>query len=337
MTRFYITCIAALCTFSCSSELDHTDITEQADMPNQGTQLQGMLLHGMQLQGMTMQGFQFSGATLNGVALVNVRVEKGELVAEQNSVTLHGAALVNAHLYANVRNLAANPPAYAVVEYQITAVEPEVATYDLTQTGSTFLYTLTQNVDHSGSWLPACPVDTNGRHVAIPLAATWDEHGDRIESTSLFTFGCTTGVIAKCYRWGYRPWVTGYGDMTTMHWTCTRLARADYCGDGVSHTQDGTVINVWDNLPAPGPIQQHGGGALQLPPLGMIFEAGWSTHGAVCLSRARWLLSGDVLAAACPNRLIPPALGPLTCETVQSVLAQDPDIHLFNESYLISP
>src|SRR5678815_5264127 len=111
-----------------------------------------------------------------------------------------------------------------------------------------------------------------------------------------FTLGCTTGVIAKCYRWGYRPWVNGYGDLVAMHWTCTRLARADYCGDGTPHTHDGTKINVWDTLPRP--IESHGG---LLPPAGMLFEAGWNTGGAVCLSRARWMLDdANALAALCP-------------------------------------
>ena len=190
----------------------------------------------------------------------NLRVEHGEVVAEQDQVTLHGASLVGAHLLrpgAESRvPIAPVDRARRVSDHRRRA--GRLAAYDPTHTGSTFLYTLEQWVDDTGSWQPACPVDADGRRVAIPLAATWDEHGDRIESSSLFTFGCTTGVIAKCYRWGYRPWVTGYGDLAAMHWTCTRLARADYCGDGVSHTHDGTWINVWDNLPAPGPIQKHG-------------------------------------------------------------------------------
>jgi hypothetical protein len=330
MTRVCIVCVAALCTSCCTSDFDDTSTTEQADSNLQGTQLQGTSLQGLQLQGMSMQGFQFAEATLGGVALVNLRVQQGEVVAEQDQVTLHGASLIGAHLYAQVRNLDATPPVTALVEYRITNIAEEDTMYDPTYTGSTFLYTLEQNVDNSGSWQPACPVDFDGRRVAIPLAATWDAHGDRIESSSLFTFGCTTAVIAKCYRWGYRPWVTGYGDLAAMHWACTRLARADYCGNGVSHTRDGTWVNVWDNLASPGPIQTHG----ELTPPGMLFEAGWSTTGAVCLSRARWLVDGDSLAALCPGRLISPSLGEPTCHTMLEALSYDPAITLFNESYV---
>jgi hypothetical protein len=168
--------------------------------------------------------------------------------------------------------------------------------------------------------------------VAIPLAAIWDERGNRIESSTLFTFGCTTGVIAKCYRWGYRPWVTGYGNLVTMHQTCTRVARADYCGNGVPHTHDGTKINIWDTLPPPGPIQSHGG---LLPPLGMLFEAGWNTGGAVCLSRTRWVLGGGLaIAQLCPDRLLALGLIPLICDTIADVLGIDANAKIFNEAFV---
>jgi hypothetical protein len=269
--------------------------TDQHGVNMQGINMQGINMQGINMQGINMQGFELGGASLSGAGLVNVRVEHGELVAERAGVTLRGTGLVGAHLFADGRNLTVVPPVTVRVEYRITAIAPENAAYDPTHTGTTFLYTLEQLVDNT-AWQPACSADADGLHVAIPLAATWDEHGDKIVSSSLFTLGCTTGVIAKCYRWGYRPWITGYGDMAALHWTCTRLARADYCGDGVPHTYDGTEINVWDLLPAPGPIQQHGAKS----PQGMHFEAGWNTTGAVCLSKERWKDAGSQ-ASLCPN------------------------------------
>jgi hypothetical protein len=278
---------------------------------------------------MNMQGFALDGVKLQGSQLSNVRVEKGELVANRGATTLRGTALADVHLTAIAAN-ADDPPVIAEVEYRITAITPESSAYDVTNSGNTYLYTLEQYRADTDAWVPACEPDSDGRRVAIPVAATFDARGNRVESSTLFTFGCTTGVIAKCYRWGYRPWLTGYGDIASTHWTCTRLARADYCGDGTSHTQDGTWINVWDRLPAPGPIQRHG----FLPPLGMVFEAGWNTGGAVCLSRARWLLD-NTLANLCPDRLVPPGLlGATVCDTVVEVLGYDVNAKLFNESYL---
>jgi ADYC domain len=344
MSRFYILCAATLCTCSCLLDAVETSASEQASthterLPSQspelqgtqlqGTQLQGTQLQGTQLQGMSMQGFQFAGATLGASALMNLRVEHGEVVAEQDQVTLRGASLIGAHLQAQLSHPDAIPPITAVVEYRITNIVEEDPHYDPTNTGSTFLYTLEQKVGDSDAWQPACPVDLDGRRVAIPVAATWDTHGDRVESSSLFTFGCTTGVIAKCYRWGYRPWLTSYGDLAAMHWACTRLARADYCGDGVSHTQDGTWINVWDDLAGPGPIQSHGAGRLH----GMSFEAGWNTDGAACVGRTRWKSEMKRVTATCPDRRMSKKRAQKVCDDVEDALDNGLVVLLFNESF----
>jgi hypothetical protein len=339
VTRVCIAGIAALGASACAPDAVAISSSEQAStqlapMQQQGTelqgmQLQGMQLQGMQLQGMTMQGFQFTSAGLGGAPLINLRVEAGELVAEQDQVTLRGAELVGAHLYARVGDPEADPPVTVLVEYRITDITGEDPKYDPTSTGSTFLYTLEQNVGNTGSWQPACRADLDGRSVAIPLAATWNPHGDRVASSALFTFGCTTGVIAKCYRWGYRPWVTGYGDLAAMHWACTRLARADYCGDGVSHTHDGTWINLWDNLPPPGPIQQHGASPLK----GMHFEAAWNTEGAVCLSRTRWKSDMKPISRTCPQRRMSASQAKKICDTVEDALDNGLTVLLFNESF----
>jgi hypothetical protein len=282
---------------------------------------------------MKMQGIRLQGATLSGVALTHVQIDRGELVAQRGPATLRGTSLSGAHFVADVKAAGASASA-GVVEYRIAKIEPERPEYDPTHTGHTFLYTLEQWVTDTGSWQPACPADADGRNAAIPLAAVWDEHGDRSTSNTQFTFGCTTGVIAKCYRWGYRPWVTGYGDLVAMHWTCTRLARADYCGNGQPHTHDGTLVNVWDTLPFPGPIQRHPG---LLPPPGMLFEAGWNTGGAVCLSHARWVLDdGAALAALCPQRLVPPGLGQTVCDSLSDALGYDANAKMFNESSLLN-
>lgn len=338
MTRLLIcNSLFALLVCACVTDADlegeqSSSTVAQAGVVAQGMTLQGMTLQGMTLQGMTLQGMRLHGATLSGTALIRMRVERGELVAERGSTTLRGAALAGVELTAVAqRSIRGGDRATAMLSYRIAAVAPEYPRYDPTHTGNTWLYTLEQRDDDTGAWRPACPVDADGDAAAIPLAAVWDERGDRHESASQFTFACTTGVIAKCYRWGYRPWLTGYGDIADAHWTCTRLARADYCGNGVPHTREATPINLWDELPGRGPIQRHG----LLPRLGMVFEAGWSTRGAVCLSRARWLLDdGLAIAALCPDRLIPPGLGGTVCNTLGEVFDYG-DAVLFNESYLL--
>jgi ADYC domain len=337
MLRFDV-CKVMLCLAvgACAVEdVTGTSTVEQAGISLQGISLQGISLQGISLQGMSLLGYRVNSGTLNGDTLRNVRVSRGELVAERAGTTLRGRQLAGARFLAEARNTRVSPPATQLVEFQITAIDPELDRYDPTDTGHTFLYTLEQRNGDTGAWQAACPADDDGRRVAIPLDAIFDERGDRIESDSLFTFGCTTGVIAKCYRWGYRPWVTGYGDLAEMHWTCTRMARADYCGNGVPHTRNGTSINLWDRIPSPGPIQRRAG---LLSSLGMLFEAGWTTRGAACMSTGRWLLDdGLAIAQLCPDHLVPPGLLlPTVCDTIASALLFAPEAKMFNESYLLN-
>lgn len=157
--------------------------------------------------------------------------------------------------------------------------------------GDTFLYRMRVRTSITSSGQPfedLCKqsADPNiGWAWAVPLTGLFTSEGKREESPTHFTLACDPGVLAKCYRWGYKPWLDGAtpGKTTTAHWACTRMARADYCGTGDSFTQDGTKIRPWDLL-APSIIP-----APQSPtPADMSFEAGWKTSGPACLSHWRW-------------------------------------------------
>jgi ADYC domain-containing protein len=160
--------------------------------------------------------------------------------------------------------------------------------------GATFLYRLSI-VHRVGDTLvkERCGPSPSGSNPnsdwAVPMSGVYEADTGALDTSdpTRFTFGCDNGVIAKCYRWGYKPWMdqanTDAAAMT--HWACTRMARADYCGSGESNTLDGTHIAFWDTL-APQPTH------VQPPdtklPREMRFEAGWNGAGAVCLSHARW-------------------------------------------------
>lgn len=326
VNRSMVLGITAISTSACSVEPPR-QVDDQPLMQMQSSTLQGILMQGNVVHDMAMRGFRFAGATRNGAALSNFRVEKGELVAEQGGVTLRNTALVNTHLFAEAENKTAHTT--AVIEYRITAIVAEDPIYDPRNTGNTFLYTLEQNVDNTGNWQPACPADHEGRNATLPLADIWDDNGNRNSSAPLFTLACTTSSIGECYRWGYRPWVNGFGNLKIAHWACTRTSRADYCGDGKLHTIDGTMINVFDSLPG-GPIQARG----TIPP-GMTFEAAWDQSGALCLSHARWATTtGRDIAIECPNKLHPPDQGsPSVCDDVaQGMAAPGSPNRLFNDS-----
>lgn len=62
--------------------------------------------------------------------------------------------------------------------------------------------------------------------------------------------GCASGAIGKAGLWGYPPWVSSYGGRTGLQQlqAASRVVRADYCGDGVTHTADGTPLQVRDRF-----------------------------------------------------------------------------------------
>lgn len=245
---------------------------------------------------------------------------------------LTGPELQGATLRAQAMNASTSPPTAEWLQFRIAHVAPERPEH--AGYGDTWLYTVEQYVEETGAWSNICPEDADGDAAALPVGAVFDPTGARVESTTQFTFACTSGAIAKCYRWGYKPWLAhpdGPEVMPNIHWACTRMARADYCGDGTSHTQDGTLINVWDTLSAPGPFQTRD----SIP--GMIFEAGWDTDGAVCLSKERWLSLPPGVALSCPDKLIPPGAslaGASVCRSASEVSALAPEVSLFNESML---
>jgi hypothetical protein len=130
----------------------------------------------------------------------------------------------------------------------------------------------------------ACKPDMHG--VFVP--GSWDAKAAHVDDPDVVTYSCMDGVIAKCVDWGYAPWLTD----ADMHASCTRLARADYCGNGTPWTMDGTLVNVYDRL------------GIQSPSSGddMKFEAAWGVDGAICVGKSRYEIhdaSGHSVLPAC--------------------------------------
>jgi hypothetical protein len=160
-------------------------------------------------------------------------------------------------------------------------------------TGTTFLYTLSYVDPQTGATSNACLPDAAGVAKALPLRGRWDERGAQKDADTTISLACTSGVLAKCVRWGYRPWQTVNGTpLTDYHQACTRMARADYCGDGQTHTQEGTQIDIYDRLPL----------LTRVPALLSIFESTWTPSGAYCVSRSRWLSIAGLLPTACSQQ-----------------------------------
>ena len=151
-------------------------------------------------------------------------------------------------------------------------------------------------------------------YMATAVGGQWDYHegvaggGRKVieqgnpDYDTKITFACETGAIGKCVsKIGYKPWALGprecrlvcddgpFGTFCRpvceqhtrelLHEACVRMIRADYCGDGNSHTVDGVTIDVWDNA-----------GLQSWTPSSNVTshdhygrEAEWTPNGARCL------------------------------------------------------
>jgi ADYC domain-containing protein len=123
--------------------------------------------------------------------------------------------------------------------------------------------------NEAGGHVDLCAPDANGRSLGFPVP---DGHGG-------FDLTCTSGAIGKCIRWGYRPWEEqpGRPQLAALHQACIHMARADYGGDGRATTRDGVRIDLYDDFG----IETPGGDP------SLVFEAGWTEQGAVCVNHPR--------------------------------------------------
>ena len=146
-------------------------------------------------------------------------------------------------------------------------------------------------------WKNPCLADSNVPDPrALAVSGVWDSRGAHQEAPGKFTFACERGAITKCILWGYKPWARGdWRPMADLHQACTRMARADYCGNGESHTQQDTVIDFYDRFSIVERTERDLSSS--------SFEAAWAPDGAACLARTRDGRAVETLLQECPERL----------------------------------
>ena len=150
-----------------------------------------------------------------------------------------------------------------------------------------------QAQDAQGAWVPACQPNADGERWGFPVSLPEGHPGREGD----ITISCASGAVVKCARWGYPTWGKGPKgeDLVPLHAACVHMVRADYCGDGVAHTKDGTSIDYWDDFG----MSKRGAEDDRA----FVFESGWSPQGAVCVNHTRWsdLLTREDLQAQCPR------------------------------------
>ncbi len=253
--------------------IERVDLIPGRDL--NGRELNRPLVGGAQLQsvskiGATHPGAQLYEVYLDGSGILGVS-DMGHLSAVEMVGTLFDAQLEDG-----------------------TAATVRIDSFSMTgdvNAGDIYLYEVSYVTRETGNFEPLCGVDETGYPIqAIALGGTWNlgegvrGGGDWIEDPSVFTFACRKYALAKCVEAGYGPWavvpLTLGGQMVDVplrprHQACTRMMRADYCGDGTSHTVDGTPVNFYDDI------------TLRNDNLPWDFEAEWDEDGAICASTAR--------------------------------------------------
>jgi hypothetical protein len=233
-----------------------------------GTNMNGTNMNGTNMNGTNMNGISLSGVVLGNLTLTNVHLDGSMLVAQHNGHTIHGSNLVGS-LFSGVLDNG------KTIELRIDHVSQGASP-------NTDIYYYSVSYQHiDGSWASLCADSSGNPLKAIPLAGTWDYSqgtatgGSHTSDSTKFTFACQHGALAKCTEWGYKPWVSVGGvNLADDHQTCTRTVRADYCGDGTSHTQNGQIIDIYDSV------------GVQTDTQSWIVEAEWDTNGSRCFNPA---------------------------------------------------
>jgi hypothetical protein len=244
----------------------HRDaLTVENGVSMNGVSMNGVSMNGSQL-GALLTSVNFSPVLMGGKAYDSVWLEGTLLKAAKGSVTYAGAELVQAEFRGNVED-------GSTVRLRLRGVSAapapnsDLQLYDFEYRGADNL------------WRPLCTDAAGSRTHAMPVAGVWDYRqgvqggGDWAQDAARFTLACQSSVITKCVLFGYRPWGSHNGTaLRPFHQACTRLVRADYCGDGTSYTKDGNLINLYDTL------------GIQQDTEDWVFEAEWDEKGARCFN-----------------------------------------------------
>ena len=239
------------------------DVFDEApDLEIEGKSVNGKSLNGKSLNGKSLNGVSLSGVTLSGVAITNVTLSATVFSGKKDGKAFSGASFVGTTW---TGTLSDGTQATVRIDSRTALAAPNTDVYAY---GVSYL--------SGSSWIPMCE---SASILAIPLNGTWNYAqgvaggGSWTASSTSFTFACRGAAIAKCVELGYKPWKTVGGTLLQNHHVaCTRLLRADYCGDGNSWTVDGTMVNLYD------------GKGVQTDSDAWSVEADWTATGARYIS-----------------------------------------------------
>jgi len=294
-----LACALVLCG-ACDDAEGADDMVTPRSAQSNGAQLNGFQLNGFQLNGFQLNGFQLNGLQLNGA-------ENGDESISITEVKLKGGAEVvdswldegNLHVRTAEGVLSGKALKGTKIRFDVTETNKKgkkikiKRVRELAPGSGILVYDIRLKVGQ-GSWVPLCHDSKGMPTEAILVGSVWSgETAGRVHETSpdLVTFACRDAAIAKCVEFGYRPWAEAGGEpLSELHQACTRMVRADYCGDAISHTVNGTGIHVLDKVG----IQAKDAG------IDYVVEAEWGPGGATCLNAVNTRIDGEVPDCSIP-------------------------------------
>ena len=286
---------------------DHIDFTPvDEELTFRGAVENGRELNGTALNGKLFNGKLFNGKLFNGTALgaaieringartaavlhnahplTNIQLVNGSLMSAYDTVTAQ--TKLGEQLAGTTFNIDFDPMANGGenLVFKINSVSQSILQNDV------YFYNVEQ-LNELNVFETLCRDGAGNPTQAIALPGTWDPERATRQSggTGKFTWACRGASLAKAVEWGYRPWASAA--MNDAHQATMRMIRADYCGDGVTHTSNGNPIDISDKW------------NLQSPETSWAIEAKWGPNGAVCLNTPRklwWPRSSIPCAASLP-------------------------------------
>lgn len=266
------------------------------------------------LNAFTLNGFTLNAFTLNAFTLNAFTLNTADMTSfQQSGVRLSSTTLDKTRLYGNKAGttLAETDLQGTTMTVQLTSGQTTLLRIDSgVWNDSAQAYTYSVSLATDQGWVAPCGLQGGVPIPVLFLSGSWDmATGSPTHAQHTITPACFGSALAKCVLWGYSPWATTTEcdnaicktrALSDWHQACTRMVRADYCGDGQPHTRNGTPIDLWDALN----IQ-----ARSAEPWEM--EAEWAQDGGHCIRHTRWLSASPgaqesdlaYIQRTCPSRL----------------------------------
>ena len=307
---------------ACGNCPDEVDALAQGAVVANGVSFNGVTFNGVTFNGVTFNGLSFNGVTFNGIKFNGIKFNGVSFNGSgYNAGTYSGTSTATATLSSSQltvtdssgRTRSGSDLIGVKFSGQLdngTTIPVRIDSVSYDSTTRLYQYAISLGADN-GTWVPLCGTTSGVAVTAVPIEGNYDAvSGDYTPDNDMFTFACTNAALGKCIVWGYKPWSSSQEcksksdcknqPLAEWHAACTRMVRADYCGDGVPHTRNGTSINIWDVF-----------GIQTQATTGWEMEAEWTADGAECIRHTRWVqadttIPGTDLAyvqAHCPKRL----------------------------------